>query len=188
MISVPDGPEIGVRTRVAVVTVNVWLGVAPLFASVAVTVLAPVGAPEGTENVQTNAPAAEVVIVLPMNVPVVHEVYEAIVLAPNVMVTEPLKVNPLPVAVRIVLTGPVLTERARVGAAPVMVIGALAVAPELASVAVALPLVVPPGTVKAQTKAPRAVAVIVEPTNVPELHDVGTSAPAVGTVRVTEPL
>jgi hypothetical protein len=69
----------------------------------------------------------------------------------------------------------------------VIVIEVVVVSPELMSVATALPVVVPPGTVKAQTNPPPAVVVIVEPANVPELQEFGVRAPAPGTDRVTVP-
>jgi hypothetical protein len=91
---------------VGVVTVNEAVAVALEVTSVAVTVLAPVGAVAGTAKVQVNAPVALVVIVPALEVPTVHELNEAIAIDPNLRVTGPLWLKPVPVTTMFVPIGP----------------------------------------------------------------------------------
>jgi hypothetical protein len=95
-------------------------------------------------------------------------------------------VKPVPDTVTELPTGPCVGAAA-LSAGVVIVIAAVPVAAELASVAIALPVVVEAGTVKAHTNPPPAVVVIVEPTNVPELQEVGVWAPTLGRVMETVP-
>jgi hypothetical protein len=89
-----------------VVTVNVAAAVELELTSVAVTVIAPVGPPEGTRNVQAKVPVAVAVMTPPVADPELQALYELIAIAPKVMVALPPCVNPAPVTTTCVLTGP----------------------------------------------------------------------------------
>jgi len=138
---------------------------------------APAVAPYGTVNTQMKPPPAVVVI----DAPAVPELQLLTVTAipSNASVTCEDEPNPDPVTVTLLPRSPLVGERGEIVQA-VTVYAAPSLCPEKASVAttVVAPPGAPPGMAMVHTNPPAPVGVMVDPDNVPELHDDGVTATA----------